>query len=225
MLHVFFGHEDRLAAGTTAFLHSAISHARRPICLVPLTRLAVEFGLREGTNAFTFRRFLVPWMMGFNGRALFVDGSDMLCRADLNELVDKHHDPFAAVQVVKHDYISRHSRKYLGTGMESDNTNYPRKQWASVMLINCSHFAWRKLDPEFISRSSPLHMLQLSFIENRHIGELPQVWNWLADEHGPNPDAKLLHWTAGIPAIPAYSAAPMAEEWHAALKASREITE
>ncbi len=225
MLHVFFGHEDRLAAGTTAFVHSAIQHARRPICLAPLSRTAVERGLREGTNAFTYRRFLVPWMMQFSGIALFVDGSDMLCRADLNELVDQHLDMYSAVQVVKHDYVSQHPRKYVGTSMEANNVGYARKQWASVMLINCAHFAWRGVDPEFVQNAKPLDLLQLSFIPDRHIGDLPMAWNWLADEHGANHDAKLVHWTAGVPAILAYRNSPMAEEWHAAIFAANQIVE
>lgn len=224
MLHCFFGHEDRLAAGTTAFVHSAIAQARKPITLAPLTRKAVEAGLREGTNAFTYRRFLVPWMMHFSGFVLFVDGSDMLCRADLNELIDQHLDMYAAVQVVKHDYKTAHPRKYVGSAMEADNADYERKNWSSVMLINCAHFAWRTVDPDFVTRSKALDLLQLRFIPDRHIGDIPEVWNWLVDERGENEQAKLLHWTAGIPAIAAYNQSPMADEWHAALKAATEIT-
>jgi hypothetical protein len=40
------------------------------------------------------------------------------------------------------------------------------------------------------------------------------VWNWLPDEFGPNPDAKLLHWTLGAPSFHEYADVPMAEEWH-----------
>jgi hypothetical protein len=61
---------------------------------------------------------------------------------------------------------------------------------------------------------SDLH--RFSFIEPRFIGDLPKEWNWLADEDGENPEAKLLHWTAGIPAWPNYQNAPMADEWRAA---------
>lgn len=222
MRHVFFGHDDRVEAGTTAFLRSAIAHSGGALSLTPLTRRNMR-DVQEGSNAFTFRRFLVPWMLGFRGWALFVDGADMLCRADLAEIFDLvyHND---AVRVVKHDYATRHARKYRGTCMECDNLDYDRKQWASVMLINCGHFAWRRVTPEFVRRANPLDLLQLRFVPDALIGGLPKTWNWLCDEDGANPEAKLLHFTAGIPAFPAHADAPMADEWHAALAAAYNAT-
>jgi hypothetical protein len=38
----------------------------------------------------------------------------------------------------------------------------------------------------------------------------------LVDEYGPNKEAQLLHWTAGIPAFPHYCNAPHAADWAAA---------
>jgi hypothetical protein len=148
-----------------------------------------------------------------------MDGSDMLCMADVNELLELW-DPYMAVQVVKHEYSTRHPRKYVGSAMEADNGDYARKQWASMMIINCSHFAWRNVTPEFVRRTTPMDLLQLRFIEDNRIGELPIEWNWLADEFGPNHQAKVLHWTAGIPAFEAHADAPMAREWTASLLAA-----
>lgn len=220
---VFFGHDERQVAGTSAFLRSVIQHAKRPLALVPITATATVAGLKEGTNSFTYRRFLVPWMMNFTGFAIFVDGSDMLCRGDINELADLY-DPLKAVQVVKHDYKTRHPRKYLGTGMEADNPDYERKNWVSVMIINCAHFNWRHINPEYINSSTGLHMLQLRFIEDQFIGSLPMRWNWLVDEHDENHNAKICHWTGGHPGIPHYYEAPMAPEWHAALASSIQVS-
>lgn len=215
MLHIFFGHEDRAEAGTTAFVRSVIAHASKPVALVPITRFAaVDYP--EGTNAFTFRRFLVPWMMRFEGFAVFVDGADMICRADICELMELR-DPYMAVQVVKHEYRTRHPRKYVGSAMEAENADYERKQWASVMLINCAHFGWRQVTPEFVRKSQPLDLLQLRFLDEDRIGPLPVEWNWLVDEHGTKDDAKLLHFTAGIPIFEQHADAPMAGEWTSSL--------
>jgi hypothetical protein len=222
MLHLFFGHEDRAEAGTHAFLRSVIAHARQPIAITPITRLAA-MDQPEGSNAFTFRRFLVPWMMRFEGVALFMDGADMLCQADVNEILELW-NPYMAVQVVKHDYRTKHPRKYVGSAMEADNGDYERKQWASVMLMNCSHFAWRQVTPEVVRRAKPLDLLQLRFIEDERIGELPMDWNWLVDEFGPNAQAKVLHWTAGIPAFEGHADAPMAREWTQSLLAASTCT-
>jgi hypothetical protein len=162
-------------------------------------------------------------MQGFVGWALFVDGSDMLCRADLSEIME-HADWAKAVHVVKHDYKTKHPRKYIGTAMESDNPDYDKKQFASAMLINCSHFAWRKITPEYVAAAPPMHLLQLGFIADELVGTLPEEWNWLVDEKGPNDQAKLIHFTAGIPAFSAYRESPMADEWHAAIDAATSAT-
>lgn len=143
---------------------------------------------------------------------MFADGADMLCQDDLAKLLELK-DPFKAVQVVKHDYVSRHVTKYVGTTMEARNEHYERKNWASLMLINCSHFAWRKIDPEYIRKASKLEMLQLRFIPDEHIGDLPKEWNWLADEYGINESAKILHATAGIPLFPRYAFEDYAPPW------------
>lgn len=222
MQHVFFGHDERIEAGTTAFVRSVIACASKPLALAAITRRNSP-GISEGSNAFSFRRFLVPWMLGYRGWAIFVDGADMLCRADLGDLFDliHYHD---AVRVVKHNYRTKHPRKYRGTAMECDNADYERKNWASVMLVNCGHFAWRNVTPEFVETADRLAMLQLRFIPDEFIGSLPKEWNWLCDEDGENPAAKLLHFTAGIPGFAAHADAPMADEWHAARAAAYNAT-
>jgi len=167
-------------------------------------------GLPEGSNAFTVSRFLVPWLCDFKGHAIFCDASDMLMDGDIAEL-DSLFNPEFAVQVVKHpDYKTRHKTKYRGTSMECPNSEYPRKNWASVMLINCEHPDWVAATPEILARVSPAEMLGLLWTDS--IGELPAEWNCLVDEG--QPAGKLLHWTAGIPGFQAYSGAPFAELWH-----------
>lgn len=121
-----------------------------------------------------------------------------------------------AVQVVQHDYKTKHPRKYVGTGMEADNRDYPRKNWSSLMLINCSSAFWRDITPESVAKMSGSDLHQFAFIPNERIGSLPKEWNWLADEMGENPEAKLLHWTAGIPAWDHYKNAPHADDWRKA---------
>lgn len=222
MLNVFFGHEDRAEAGTTAFVQSLIARASAPVAVTAITRRGTG-GLPEGSNAFTFRRFLAPWMLNFKGLAIFMDGADMICRSDVCELASLF-DPRYAVQVVQHDYRTRHPRKYLGSVMESDNSDYARKNWASVMLMNCSHPQWRQVDPAFVRARMPLDLLQLRFLDDDQVGPLPVEWNWLVDEYGANEHAKLLHYTAGIPMFERHADTPMAGEWTAALLAASTCT-
>lgn len=210
MIHLFCGYDERESIGFAVFAHSVITRASKPVCLIPLS----SRGLPEGSNSFTLSRFLVPHLMGFQGRAIFCDASDMLMQADIAEL-DALFDDSYAVQVVKHaDYKTRHKTKYRGTSMECPNRDYARKNWASVMLINCEHPAWLCMNPDNLPTADMVNCLQLRHCYDHDIGELPEEWNRLADEGQSLDGAKLVHWTAGIPAFDAYHDAPGAELWH-----------
>lgn len=208
MINVFCGSDPREEVGLSVFLRSLFARASTPVAVTPLGSV----GLQQGSNEFTKSRFLVPYLMGFQGRAVFMDGADMVMQADIAELV-KLFDPQYALQVVKHEYKTRNPRKYVGTKMESDNRDYPRKNWASMMLINCAHPAWTWATYGQVQACSMGDLLTFSRFLDRHIGTLPREWNVLVDEGQPTTSAKVLHWTAGIPAFPAYQDAPCADTW------------
>lgn len=203
MIRIFAGFDPREEVGYHTFVSSVLHNTRSPLSISPVA--GVQF---DGTNAFTYARFHVPKMCGNRGWALFVDGSDMIVKADLDDLWSLR-DYRYAVQVVQHDYQTIHPRKYIGTGMEAQNGDYPRKNWSSVMLINCEAPEWLDMLPG----QDGAYYHRFEFIDDHRIGSLPVGWNWLVDEFGPNPDAMLLHWTAGIPAFPRYAQAPHADEW------------
>lgn len=211
MINLFCGYDEREAVGFHVFTASVLDRATAPVAIHALD----SKGLPHGSNSFTLSRFLVPQLMGYKGRAIFADACDMLMLADVAEL-DALFDPRYAVQVVKRpDYTSRHQRKYVGTDMECEQSNYSLKNWASLMLINCEHVAWQCIDHETIARAKPLTLLQLQFILESDIGGLPACWNVLADEGDALAGAKLLHWTVGIPAFAHYADAPAADCWRA----------
>lgn len=206
MIHIFCGYDRREAIGFHVFVHSVIARTSAPVSIVPLAAM----GLPEGSNAFTQSRFLVPKLMRYSGHAIFADASDMLAMENIAEL-DALFDPRFAIQVVKHaDYKTRHKTKYRGTAMECPNMNYPRKNWASVCIFNCEHPAWQLVD------ASDPSLIGLKFLPDDLIGELPAEWNRLVDEGHSTAEAKILHWTAGVPAFEAYRDAPAAEAWHSA---------
>jgi hypothetical protein len=218
LIPLFFGFDPREEVGAHAFIASVLQHATQPVSLCPLHLPALpmyEGGHRDGTNAFIYSRFLVPELMEWKGWAIFADGCDMVLKADVSELWTMR-DRRKAVQVVKHEYKTRHQRKYVGTSMEAANLDYPRKNWSSLMLINCEHPGWMNINAESVEMMSGPELHRFSFLEPDEVGSLPAVWNWLADEYGENKSAKLLHWTAGIPAWPAYRDAPHASDWWAA---------
>lgn len=227
MLPLFIGYDPREEAGTHAFVSSVIEHATIPVAITPLSMKSFgafyREGQRDGTNQFIFTRFLIPYLCGYRGWAVFADGADMLMRDDIAGLW-AYRDMWSAVRVVKHDYKTRHPRKYVGTQMEAANEDYPRKNWTSLMLINCAHFSWRDLTPEKVASMTGPQLQRLTFIPDDRIGALPPEWNWLADEYGANPDAKLVHWTAGTPAFENYQHAPHADEFRAQVARMNHVT-
>lgn len=216
MITCFVGFDPREAAAYHVFCQSVIEHASVPVKFVPLHRPMLDDfdGQRDGTNAFIFSRFLVPSLMAFdNNWAAFFDG-DMLMRSDIADLW-KLRDPTKAVMVVPHDYKTKSLRKYVGTPIESDNEDYPRKNWSSVVLWNCGHFANRLLTRQFVSEAPGAFLHRFEWLKESQIGHLPERWNKLVREQAVDGSDALRHYTLGIPGIAHY--ADDDPEWHATL--------
>lgn len=208
---IFIGYDPREAVAYHTCSNSIIRHASQPVAIVPLAlNLFKDYTEThtDGSNQFIYSRFLVPHLMGFSGHAIFIDG-DMIVRSDIVELWNLR-QAATDVQVVKHDYKTRMTEKYLG----AKNEDYPRKNWSSVMIFNCQNFPTKKLTPEYIQKSTGAHLHRFEWTTDDRIGELPKEWNWLPDEYGANPDAKLLHYTLGTPCFHEFATTPQGDEWH-----------
>jgi hypothetical protein len=130
----------------------------------------------------------VPLLCGYEGYALFVDG-DVLCRADIYEMLEVA-DPEPAVSVVVN---------------KDHKLAYERP---SVMLFNCAKC--QALTPEYIETGNPQTLEWAG-----SIGELPAIYNVLVGYDEPDPIAKIVHFTQGIPCFPETKDSPFAEEWMA----------
>ena len=208
---IFVGYDPREAVVYHTCANSIIRHASRPVAIIPLAlNLFTDYTEThtDGSNHFIYSRFLVPHLMDYLGHAIFIDG-DMIVRADIAELWDLR-DYTVDVQVVKHDYQTRMTEKYLG----AKNENYPRKNWSSVILWNCQNPANKRLTPQFIEKATGAELHRFTWIKDERIGELPREWNWLPDEYGANPAAKLLHYTLGAPCFHEFATTDQADEWH-----------
>lgn len=118
-----------------------------------------------------------------------MDG-DIVVRADVNELADiALRDPDKAVFVAKH---------------------VKRFEWPAVMVFNNWHC--RALTPDFVANDSP-H--SLNWAESwGGIGELPKEWHHCVGYESHNEDAKLIHYTAGLPCWPETKDCPHADKWY-----------
>jgi lipopolysaccharide biosynthesis glycosyltransferase len=207
---LFIGYDPREAVAFHACVSSIIRHASEPVSITPVHLGNFRRFYREthtdGSNAFIYARFLVP-SLAEHGHAIWLDG-DMILQADIAELWAMR-SYYHAAQVVKHDYTPRVTTKYLGAKQEA----YPRKNWSSVILWNCSHYGNRCLTPEYVEKQTGAHLHRFQWLADERIGELPKEWNWL-DDYGPNPDAKLIHYTTGTPCWAEYSEGELAQPWH-----------
>ena len=208
---IFVGYDPREAVAYHTCANSIIRHASCPVAIIPLAlNLFKDYTEThtDGSNQFIYSRFLVPHLMDYTGHAIFIDG-DMIVRSDIAELWQWRHKRYD-VQVVKHNYETCMTEKYLG----SKNENYPRKNWSSVIIWNCESTANKRLTPEFVQRSTGAELHRFTWIRDEQIGDLPAEWNWLPDEYGPNCNADLLHYTLGAPCFHDFATTPMADDWH-----------
>ena len=211
MINLYVGYDEREAIAYHVFCHSVIKNTSIPVKITPLVLSQLkEFNEthQDRSNDFVYSRFLTPYLNEFDGWAIFADG-DMICQGDFKELIGMA-DPNKALMVVKHDYQTKASIKYLG----NINENYPRKNWSSVILWNCSHPKHKILTPEFVSNQTGKFLHRFSWLDDNDIGELPVEWNWLACEYEKNTDAKLIHYTLGTPCFKDFRDTDMAEIWY-----------
>jgi hypothetical protein len=201
---VFIGYDSREAVAYHVCQQSIIENCSEPerLRFVPVTGER-----RDGSNAFIYQRFLVPYLCGYEGCAVFMDG-DMIVRGDIVELWNMRRG-YVGVQVVKHEYLTKHPVKYLG----NKNDDYPRKNWSSLILWDCGFFPNRILTPDFVGRATGSFLHRFQWLKDEQIGELDPAWNRLVLEQDVQPTDKLLHYTIGAPCFTEYADCDHAEEW------------
>lgn len=187
--------------GYSVFCSSVIRRTKARVAFHPLCGDRVE-----GSTQFNAERWRIAAECGYRGWAVWAE-SDMLCRADIAELVWAA-DPRYAVMVAKHDYRTKFPVKFLGAA----NPDYPRKNWSSLQLINCEHPAWRRLEEADYSLAD---RHRFRFMEDEEVGALGLEWNWLVSEYSHNPEARIAHFTIGLPCWAEYRDCDYAAEWFA----------
>jgi lipopolysaccharide biosynthesis glycosyltransferase len=209
-INLVVGFDQREAVAYHVFCQTIIDRATMPVQFLPLAENTLNKYKEvhtDGSNKFIYSRFLTPYLMNYSGWAIFADG-DMVCQADIAELWSLR-DETKAVQVVKHDYKTKAAKKYLG----NKNEDYPKKNWSSLILWNCSHPENAILTPEFIQSQPGSFLHRFSWLREDLIGELDAEWNWLAIEYPENPKAKLIHYTLGTPCFKDYANESMSDVW------------
>jgi len=167
---------------------------------------------RLSSTEFTFTRFLIPELMNFKGWALFID-CDFIALDDVQNLFNLADDKYA-VMCAHHDYTPKEGFKMDGKAQ----LQYPRKNWSSMMLINCGHPSNAKLTKDLVSdpETTGKYLHRFSWLEDKEIGEISHEWNWLVGwykepKHG---KPKFLHYTEGGPWFEDYYNCEYASEYY-----------
>jgi len=141
---------------------------------------------KDVPQSFLPLRFIVPHLMGFQGRAVLTD-PDIFATADVWELLSRDMEDKSV--------LSRRPGK--GYGFNS-----------SVMLLDCEklpHWKWDELMEDVFQKRLDLQdLIRLSFESEEAVGELEREWN---DYDRLDKETKLLHntsqktqpWKTGLP--------------------------
>ena len=213
MIRIFIGFDAREAVAFSVLSHSIHARASEPVAIAPLMLSQLQGIYRRERNPlqssdFSFSRFLTPHLCGFEGWAIFMD-CDMLVMDDIARLWTLRDDRYA-VQVVKHVHVPREDVKFLG----EKQTRYEKKNWSSVMLMNCARST--ALTPEYVNAATGLELHQFKWLESDAlIGELPHEWNHLVGYDAPASRVSLAHFTIGGPYFSEYRECEYAREWFA----------
>lgn len=210
-VRLFIGYDSKEVVAYHVLCQSVIDRASVPVAFTPL----VLHGLKDvfarprnelQSTEFSFSRFLVPYLSGYEGWSIFMD-CDMLFQEDIAKLWALRDDRYA-VMCCKHDYVPKESVKFLG----QTQTKYQKKNWSSVMLFNNARC--RQLTPEYVNDRSGLELHQFKWLTgDEDIGALPLTWNHLVGVYEKDDKAAVLHYTLGGPYFKDYADCDHADVW------------
>ena len=162
------------------------------------------------STEFTYTRFLIPALMDYKGWAVFCD-CDILFLSDIKNLFSDLSDG-KAIYCVKHDYTPKEKHKMDGR----QQTVYPRKNWSSFIIFNCSHPANKKLTIDLANQETGSYLHQFKWLEDNQIGDLDERWNWLEGWTSMHNSKKpfAVHYTRGGPWFNEWQDVEYADLWN-----------
>jgi lipopolysaccharide biosynthesis glycosyltransferase len=210
VIPIFIGYDSKVKIAYHVLAESILKNSSTPVTISPinLSNLKNIYTRKQdplASTEFSFSRFLVPHLMNYNGWAIFMD-SDMVMLSDIIELWNLRNEDYA-VQVCKHDYIPKSKHKFLG----NNQTIFAKKNWSSLMLMNCSKC--KTLTPEYVNTRSGLELHQFKWLDENLIGSIPLEWNWLVGEYPYKKEVHNIHFTEGGPYFKDYKNTEYADEW------------
>lgn len=225
---VFVGYDAVEDAAAKMLCYSIKSRTKMDIPVIPIVRdelLVFNHCNRPidpaGSTQFSITRFLVPYLMNYNGVGIFFD-CDMLITRDIQEMFDLFDSQYA-VQVPKHDYTPKTTKKMGGM----PQTVYPRKNWSAVVIYNCDHPSTQALTNEVVETATPKFLHRFEWLKDEEIGGIPLEYNFLVGEKEQQDLPFNVHHTLGAPIFRDCQDVDYADYWKSEFKATfrREFSE
>lgn len=215
MNKIFIGYDSREVICYDVCKYSITHHSNslfdiQPINIQELTSVYNRSADPLAATEFTYTRFLVPYLCNYKGWALFCD-CDFVFLSDIQELFDLCNSKYA-VMVCKHNYVPTNAVKMDG----KIQSQFPKKNWSSLIAFNCSHSKNQILTPDTINNQTGKFLHRFEWLEEEDIGSLPIQWNWLVGWYKQPQDGqpKALHYTEGGPWFENYQNCEYAKEWN-----------
>ena len=217
---VFIGWDSREDIAYQVAKRSIEMHSTIPVQIKPLKQKELrrdKLYTREvdklASTEFTFTRFLLPELCNFEGWALFID-CDFVFKNDIKELFDQADDQYA-LMCAQHDYTPKEGSIKMDGQVQQQ---YPRKNWSSMMLINCGHPSNHVVTKSFVNNEAltGAYLHRFSWLKDEEIGEISHEWNWLVGWYTEPEDGtpKALHYTEGGPWFEEYKDCEYAKDWY-----------
>ena len=218
--NIYIGYDPKEYSAYHVLVESILDHCSIPVNIIPIKEnhmRAINFYRRHYTisngqkqdaldgrpfsTAFSFSRFLVPFLSRHCGYSIFMD-CDMLVRADIAEIFDYANTSDFSINATRKAIYCVHHTYNPPNGTKMDNQKqeqYSRKNWSSFVLWDCSHPQHQMLTLDDVNTKTGWWLHNFQWLKDEQIGMLPQEWNWL-DGHSPDDmEAKNVHFTRGGP--------------------------
>ena len=190
-IRVYVGADRSQQLAISVLEYSIRRHTTADVRVIPMVDLPVprpkdpRNGQRTG---FSFSRFCIPKLAGYEGKAIYMD-ADMLVFRDLRELWD--------IPLEGHKVLIQKEVKHQETSTAKIGAPKKRKKQCAVMLLDCSRLDW-DIDQIVAGLDEGRYdydqlMSDLCILPEQDVGYgVPFEWNSL--EHH-DADTRLLHYT------------------------------
>lgn len=208
-VRVFVGADRSQALAVPVLAHSIRRHTSAHVQVIPMLDLPVpqpQDPRNRQRTGFSFSRFCIPALAGYQGKAIYLD-ADMLVFGDILEL---WHLPMGDARVLVQKEV-----KFNDVTTQKPGAPHQRMIQSAVMVLDCSRLDWsiEKIVSDMDAGRYNYEQLvyEMCILEAADIGAtVPFEWNSL--EHH-DAATRLLHYTDMYTQPWAFSGHPLGHFW------------